>query len=86
MKSAVQVSGQNLAVGIYQVSWLGLGPIAPVDILQKGKVVVHTQARIITSSQKASTSDVITRAKADGSISVSSIQFKGNTLELVFDE
>jgi hypothetical protein len=86
VKRPIQVAGQNLPAGSYQVSWLGLGPITSVDILQKGKAVAHTQARIATLGNKASKDDVNLQTNADGSFSLSSLQFKGNTLELIFEK
>jgi hypothetical protein len=84
VKSPIQVAGQNLPAGSYKVSWVGLGPIAAVDILQKGKVVIHTQAQVVTQSNKASKDDVNLSTNANASFSMNTMQFKGSTLELIF--
>jgi hypothetical protein len=86
LKNPVSIAGQTLAGGKYQVTWLGLGPTASVEILQKDKTVAHTQARILTMNDKASANDVGLHTNADGSVSLASLQFKGKTLQLVFDK
>jgi hypothetical protein len=85
VKNTVTVAGQPLPAGSYQASWTGLGPVASVAILQKGKMVAQVQARVATLQNKASKNAVNLKTNTDGSFSVNSIQFKGNTLELIFD-
>jgi hypothetical protein len=86
LKSAVTLAGQNLPAGNYQVTWLGLGPTAWVDITLKNKVIAHVSARITTLRSKAAANDVGMGTNADGTVSLISLQFKGTKFELFFNQ
>lgn len=81
----VQVIGQELAAGKYEFSWTGLGPMAQVDIFQKGKPIVHAWARIVTLDKKIVADATSERTNADGSVSLATVQFAGDVFELSFD-
>jgi hypothetical protein len=85
LNRSVQVSGKELAAGKYEVTWTGLGPTAQVDIFQKGKPIVHARARVVTLDRKIPTDATSQRTNADGSVSLASLQFAGDSFELFFD-
>jgi hypothetical protein len=86
VKSAVTLAGQTLPAGNYQVTWLGLGPTTWVDIAQRNKVIAHVAARITTLGSKAAANDVSVNTNPDGTFSLISLQFKGTTFELFFNQ
>ena len=81
----VRLAKMQLAAGTYQVTWKGLGPTAQVDILQNGKQVVRAKARVVTLDKKSSADDSAKRSNADGSTSLASLEFAGETFALFFD-
>jgi hypothetical protein len=82
--STVEVSGHQLAAGLYQAAWEGLGPVTDVRILQKGKVIVTTRARVV-SVPGVSAGEAIPRTNADGTVSLDAVRFTGRTYALRFD-
>jgi hypothetical protein len=85
LTTAASVAGQSLAAGNYQVEWLGPGPNATVDILQNGALIARVQARVVTLSKKAPKAEVNMQSNPNGTQTLVSIQFKGNTLSLSFN-
>jgi len=83
--AAVQIAGKDLPAGMYQLSWKGLGPTAQLDLLQKGKLIVRTQARIITLDKKWPTAGTTSRRNPDGSVAVESLRFADENFVLSFD-
>jgi hypothetical protein len=82
----VQVSGKQLATGNYQVTWQGLGPTAVANFLQNGKTVISVQARVILLNLKSPADRPGTHANPDGSASLQSIRFAGETFALYFSK
>ena len=83
--SAMQVGGAQLAPGKYQIHWTGLGPTAPVEIVLNKKQVIQTNARVVILGIKPSADEVIPRTNADGTVSLGSLEFAGETFALFFD-
>jgi hypothetical protein len=83
--AAVQLAGNDLPAGIYQLTWKGLGPAAQIDLMQKGKLIVSAQARIITLDGKSPTNGTIARNNPDDSVAVESLRFAGENFVLTFD-
>ena len=85
-----QVSGTQLPVGDYQVTWKGTSPATPgtaqVNILRNGQVVVSVQARVVLLNTKSPADTPATRTKSDGSVSLRSLRFAGQTFALYFDQ
>jgi hypothetical protein len=79
----VNLAGQTLAKGSYQLTWNGPGPTAEVAISQKGKNCGKASARVVELVDKSPKTRVDTAA--DSAVSVLSIQFKGKTFALTFD-
>jgi len=82
----VQVSGKQLPAGSYQVTWKGLGPLAEVQILQKKKVVASVQARVVLLNRKSPAVAPAILTNSDGSVSLQSLRFPGQTFALYFDQ
>jgi hypothetical protein len=82
---AVQLAGKDLPVGMYQLTWKGLGPTAQVELMQKGKLMVSAQARIITLDGKSPADGTLARNNPDGSVAVESLRFAGENFVLTFD-
>ena len=82
----VQVSGKPLAAGSYQVTWKGSGPLAQFDILQNGNRVVSGRARVVLLSRVSPADTLGTRTSSDGSLSLQSLRFAGQTFALYFDQ
>ena len=82
----VQVSGKHLPAGSYQVTWKGSRPLTQVEILQKGDLVVRVQARVVLLNRKSSADTPAMRTNPDGSRSLQSLRFAGQTLALYFDQ
>jgi hypothetical protein len=85
LAAAIQVAGKELAAGVYQLTWKGLGPTAQVEVMQKGKLIVRTQARIITLDRQSHVDGMTTRDNSDGSVTVESLQFAWENFVLCFD-
>jgi hypothetical protein len=82
----VQIWGKVLPAGTYQVAWEGLGPSAAVDFLQNGKIALSAQARVVFLSDKSSDDVPGMRANSDGSVSLRSLRFAGQTFALYFSQ
>ena len=81
----VQVSGVQLSAGSYQVTWEGSGPLAQVDILQNGNIIVSVRARVVLLNRKSPADAPGTRTNSDGSVFLHSLRFAGQTFALYFD-
>jgi len=82
----VWVSGKQLPAGSYQVTWKESGSVANVDILQNGSVMVSLQARVVLLNRQSPADAPGTRTNSDGSISLRSLRFAGQTFALYFDQ
>ncbi len=82
----VQVSGKPLPAGSYQVTWAGSGPTEQADILQNGKVVITVRARVVLLNRKSPADTPGTQTDSDGSLSLQSLRFAGETFALYFDQ
>ena len=80
----VQVSGKPLSAGTYQITWDGMGPLVQVNILQGGKAIVSVPAKIFLLNMKSPSDTPGTRANPDGSLSLQSLRFAGQTFALYF--
>jgi type IV secretion system protein VirB10 len=83
--SAMLAGGARLVAGKYQVRWTGLGPTAQVEIVLNKKQVVQMRARVVILGIRPATDEVVPRTNADGTISLGSLQFAGETFALFFD-
>ena len=77
----VQVNGQQLAPGSYQLRWDGTGSNVEVSILQGKKEVAKAWAKVV-SLDKASDSDSTVVDRAAGTPAVSQVRFAGKKYAL----
>lgn len=80
-----QLAGQQLAAGSYQATWKGSGPLALVQILRNKKVVASVQARVVLLDRESPAPATGVVADPDGSQSLQSLRFAGQSLALYFD-
>jgi hypothetical protein len=86
LNASVQVSGKQLSAGSYQVSWRGLAPSAQVEILQNGNVVATVTARVVLLNRKSDADAPSMHTNSDGSVSLRSLRFAGQSFALYFDQ
>ncbi len=78
----VQVSGKQLAAGVYQVKWEGSGSNVEMSILQSGRVLATAPAQVIELNQKPNADAALINNNTDGSRSISEIRFAGKKYAL----
>lgn len=81
----VQVGEKKLKAGAYKIAWAGLGPMVPVKITQKDKELASVMARIVVLPEKSLQDEPVTRKNPNGSDSLTSLKFAGQTFQLLFD-
>ena len=82
----VQVLGKPLPAGSYEVTWKGSGPWAQVEILENGNLVLGVQARVVLLSRISPADTPEMNTGPDGSLSLRSLCFAGQSLALYFDQ
>ena len=80
------VSGHQLAPGEYQVRWEGTNPSVELRILSQGKLVATVPAQVIKLSQADWANAVESSASADGTRSLSRIDFAGKKYALALGD
>jgi len=85
LTTPMQVRGVTLAAGIYQIRWSGLGPTAQVEFVQNKKPIVQAPARIVILGKAPLANEEVPRTNGDGSVSLGSLLFAGETFALFFD-
>jgi hypothetical protein len=78
----VQINGQQLSAGQYQLKWEGNGPDVQLNIMKGSKVVATTQAKVVDLDQKANGDAAIVTNNNDGSRSLNQIRFGGKKYAL----
>ena len=86
MSMPFQVSGNSLPAGSYQATWKGSGPLAFVQIVQNKKVVASMQARVVLLNKQSPSAIPGTLSNPDGSVSLQSLRFAGQSFALYFDQ
>lgn len=81
VREAVEVNGQQLAPGAYQVRWDGTGSNVEVSFMQGKKEVAKTSAKVI-ALDKASGYDAAVIDHASGKAAVSEVRFAGKKVAL----
>jgi hypothetical protein len=82
VQEAVEVNGQQIPAGDYQLRWDGTGANVEVSVMQGKKEVAKTSARVIALDQ-ASTYDTAIVDHTSGKASVSEVRFYGKKYALV---
>jgi hypothetical protein len=78
---AVEINGQQLAPGVYQVRWDGTGSNVEVSVLRGNKEVAKTTAQVVALDQ-ASDYDSAVVDHSNGKARVSEIRFFGKKFAL----
>jgi len=78
---AVEINGQQLPAGDYQLRWEGTGPNVEVSVMQGSKEVAKTSAKVIELNQ-ASTYDTAVVDHSGGKTSISEVRFYGKKYAL----
>jgi len=81
VREAIEVNGQQLAPGEYQVRWDGTGPNVEVSIMQGKKEVAKTTAKVV-ALDKAYDYDSAVVNHASGKATVSEVRFAGKKYAL----
>lgn len=81
VREAVEVNGQQLAPGEYQVRWDGSGSNVEVSFMQGKKEVAKASAKVITLDQ-SSNYDSAVIAHESGKATVSEVRFAGKKVAL----
>lgn len=80
VEESVQVNGQQLPAGDYQVRWAGSGSDVQLSIMQGKKEIAKTSAKVVELEQKSSyDSAVIDRSSGT---SLSQVRFAGKKFAL----
>jgi hypothetical protein len=82
VQEAVEVNGQQLPAGDYQLRWDGTGANVEVSVMQGKKEVAKTSAKVIALDQ-ASAYDSAIVDHTSGKASVSEVRFYGKKYALV---
>jgi hypothetical protein len=81
VQEAVQVNGQQLPAGEYQVRWDGSGSNVQLSIMQGKKEVAKTSARVVELEQKSPYDSAVIDHNS-GNASVSQLRFAGKKFAL----
>jgi hypothetical protein len=78
---AVEINGQQLAPGVYQLRWDGTGSNVEVSVMRGNKEVAKVAAKVITLNEAADYDSTIVD-HASGKAAVSEIRFSGKKFAL----
>jgi hypothetical protein len=81
VREPLEVAGQQLAPGEYQLRWAGTGSNVEVSFMQGKKEVAKSSAKIVTLD-KASAYDAAVVDHASGKATVSQVRFAGKKYAL----
>ena len=81
VQEAVQINGQQLRAGEYQVRWEGSGSDVQLSVMQGRKEVAKTSAKVV-ELEKASPYDSTVIDRSSGSAAVSQVRFAGKKFAL----
>lgn len=84
--SKFTVNGKQLKAGHYALRWDGQGPAVQLDIVQDGKVVATTAAKMVTMENPPNGSSTVLTTQPDGSQSLAQIRFGGKKYALEIAE
>jgi hypothetical protein len=82
----VTVSGHQLTPGQYKLTWDGTGPDVEAMVLSQGKLVATVPAHLTDLSQAQRNNATELRKNADGSQSLTQVDFAGKKYALSFGD
>ena len=86
VRENVVVAGKTLSPGKYTVTWEGQGQNVDVTVAKGKEVIVKTPAHLSDLTNTAANNAVVTKNNADGTRSLSQIQFSGKKFALDLGE
>ena len=86
LMSSATVSGTQLAPGSYSLKWEGSGSNVQLSIIQAGKVVATTPARLVDLSSSSGSDSAVLKDNNDGTKSLSEVRFNGKKYALEVGE
>jgi len=81
VRESVEINGQQLPAGVYQLRWDGSGSSVEVRFMQGKKEVAKTTAKLVSLDQ-ASDYDSAVIDRASGKAAVSQVRFAGKKYSL----
>ena len=81
----LMVSGKKLMAGTYEIAWMGPDVVVHVDLQKDGKTIVRVPAHITSLEQRSAADKTVTRANADGSSTIASLEFASESFGVIFD-
>jgi hypothetical protein len=81
LQEAVQVNGQQIPAGEYQVRWEGTGSNVEVSFMQGKKEVAKTSAKVVELDQKAPYDSAVVD-HSGGAAAISQVRFAGKKVAL----
>jgi hypothetical protein len=81
LREAVEVNGQQLAPGDYQVRWDGTGSNVEVSFIQGKKEIAKTSAKVVTLNEAYNTDSAVLDHNG-GKATVSELRFAGKKFAL----
>ena len=81
VRESVEVNGQQLPAGVYQLRWDGTGSAVEVRFMQGKKEVAKTTAKLVSLDQ-ASDYDSAVIDRASGKAAISQVRFAGKKYSL----
>jgi hypothetical protein len=80
-----QVGGKQLPAGTYEITWTGMGPTTQAVIQQNKAQVANAAARVVWLNRKPQADTALTHKNSEGSLSLDSLRFTGESFALYFD-
>ena len=80
------IGAHQLAPGEYKLTWDGTGPNVDLMILSHGKLVATVPARVLELSRPQPSNAYVAHTNADGSQSLTEIDFGGKKYALAFGD
>ena len=81
LQDAVEINGQQLPAGDYQLRWEGTGSNVEVRVMQENKEVAKASAKVI-ELKEAAANDTAVVDHSSGKASVSEVRFHGKKYAL----
>jgi hypothetical protein len=86
LNHSMTIGGVTLAPGDYKLQWEGSGPEVELSILQNGRVLLQTPARLTSLDGPAADTAAVTRVGDNGDRVLIGVRFKGHALGMDFYE
>lgn len=85
LRTDVNLNGQKLTAGFYEISWVSHSPEATVTFVRAGRMIVTAMGKWVERGAKAPADAFVYTNNPDGSHSLVEIRFAGKSQALVFE-